>query len=107
MRGCQQVVGIVAAHVEGRLNGFQPEVVEDASGHADLLVHDTGQESIALPMIMSGMDYPDFPVPLGIFREIERPSYDDLVASQVDQARAQREPDLASLIAGTETWEVE
>ncbi len=89
-----------------RLDGFRPEVVENAPADAELLVHDTGQDSIALPMILSGMDHPDFPVPLGVFRQVERATYDELVTAQVEQARDRAEPDLAALVAGSETWEV-
>ena len=88
-----------------RLNGFLPEVV-NASGGDDLLVHDTGRDSIALPTILSGMDYPEFPVPLGIFRQVERDTYDGLVAAQVESARDGAEPDLEALITGAETWDV-
>ena len=89
-----------------RLNGFQPEVVENPMSDDDLLVHDTGRQDIALPMILSGMDYPDFPVPLGVFRQVERETYDRLVAQQIDVARDRAEPDLEALIAGPETWTV-
>ena len=89
-----------------RLNGFQPEAVENPMSDDELLVHDTGRDDIALPMILSGMDYPDFPVPLGVFRQIERETYDGLVAEQVDVARDRAEPDLEALIAGPETWNV-
>ena len=89
-----------------RLNGFQPEVVENPLSDDDLLVHDTGRTDIALPMILSGMDYPEFPVPLGIFRQVERETYDGLVAEQVEVAKHRAEPDLEALIAGPETWSV-
>ena len=89
-----------------RLNGFQPEVVENPLSDDDLLVHDTGRTDIALPMILSGMDYPEFPVPLGIFRQVERETYDGLVAEQVEVAKDRAEPDLEALIAGPETWSV-
>lgn len=89
-----------------RLNGFQPEVVENPMSDDELLVHDTGRDDIALPMILSGMDYPDFPVPLGVFRQVQRETYDGLVAEQVEVARDRAEPDLEALIAGPETWNV-
>ena len=89
-----------------RLNGFQAEVVENPMSDDELLVHDTGREDIALPMILSGMDYPDFPVPLGVFRQVERETYDGLVAGQVDVAKDRAAPDLEALIAGPETWSV-
>ncbi len=46
-------------------------------------------------------------VPVGIFRSVQRPTYDDLVRAQVETARTDDpEPDLASLIAGSDTWTI-
>jgi 2-oxoglutarate ferredoxin oxidoreductase subunit beta len=48
-------------------------------------------------------------VPVGVFRSVERPAYDDLVREQVEIARAGAVPsdeDLAALIAGKDTWTV-
>jgi 2-oxoglutarate/2-oxoacid ferredoxin oxidoreductase subunit beta len=43
-------------------------------------------------------------VPLGVFRAVERASYDDLVQSQLDEARG--DGDLAALVASGDTWQV-
>jgi 2-oxoglutarate/2-oxoacid ferredoxin oxidoreductase subunit beta len=43
-------------------------------------------------------------VPLGVFRSVERDSYDELVQAQLDAAG--REPDLAGLVASGDTWDV-
>jgi 2-oxoglutarate/2-oxoacid ferredoxin oxidoreductase subunit beta len=46
-------------------------------------------------------------VPIGIFRQVERPTYDDQVRAQLDEARgAQGDGDLAALLAGHDTWSV-
>ena len=47
--------------------------------------------------------------PIGIFRDVERPAYDDLVRGQVELEVTQRDPDLglAELIAGSDTWTVD
>ncbi len=46
-------------------------------------------------------------VPIGIFRQVERPTYDDLVRGQISAAiAAEGEGDMAQLIAGTDTWTV-
>jgi len=48
--------------------------------------------------------------PIGIFRQVERPTYDDLARAQIGAAREQAPGDvdarLASLIAGGDTWTV-
>ncbi|NDL57659.1 thiamine pyrophosphate-dependent enzyme [Phytoactinopolyspora mesophila] len=46
--------------------------------------------------------------PIGIFRQVERPTYGDLMNDQVDHAiESQGTGDLATLIAGRDTWTVE
>jgi 2-oxoglutarate ferredoxin oxidoreductase subunit beta len=45
--------------------------------------------------------------PIGIFRQVSRPTYDDLARQQVTTARAASgDGDLAALIAGGDTWTV-
>ena len=90
-----------------RLNGFQPEVVENAAGDDGLLVHDTKQQNLSLANILVGMDYPEFPVPIGVFRDVDGPVYDQLVQEQVDAARAKGPGDLAAILHAGETWVVD
>ena len=42
--------------------------------------------------------------PIGVFRDVERPVYDELMAEQLEAARAQREGDLARLLSSGDTW---
>ena len=45
--------------------------------------------------------------PIGVLRDIKRPSYDRLMREQLDQVIAKDGPgDLAKLILGKDTWEV-
>jgi 2-oxoglutarate ferredoxin oxidoreductase subunit beta len=45
-------------------------------------------------------------VPVGVFRDIEAPTFDELVERQVEDARAKGTPDFQSLLRGSDTWEV-
>jgi 2-oxoglutarate ferredoxin oxidoreductase subunit beta len=50
-------------------------------------------------------------VPVGVFRDITRPTYDDLVREQVDHAITTgggppTDDDIAALLAGNDTWTV-
>lgn len=50
-------------------------------------------------------------MPIGIFRDVHRPAYDDQVREQVDGARAAAggratDDTLADLLAGSDTWTV-
>jgi 2-oxoglutarate ferredoxin oxidoreductase subunit beta len=44
--------------------------------------------------------------PIGVFRSVSRPSYDELMADQIQRARSGGKGDLAALLAGNDTWEV-
>ena len=90
---------------EGRLEIVEVgEVGEDA-----LLVHDEGHEDPGLAFMLSRLAVkgPMSPTPIGVFRNVQRPVYDDLMAEQLDRARAkQGEGDLAALLTGGDTWQL-
>ncbi|MFZ9767432.1 MAG: 2-oxoacid:ferredoxin oxidoreductase subunit beta [Candidatus Limnocylindrus sp.] len=97
-----------------RLNGLQPEVVtigENGITVADLWVHDETDPDATRTQILSRMWWPDFPVPVGVFRRVPRPTHDQLLIAQIDGAKAARAAkgpvDLQKLLASGETWTVE
>jgi 2-oxoglutarate ferredoxin oxidoreductase subunit beta len=83
-----------------RLNGTTPEVVELGKGitEDDLLFHDERTPEPTHAYLLSRMRQPEFPEPIGVFRAIEKPTYDVLVNEQMSKAIAQKgEGDLAAL----------
>jgi 2-oxoglutarate/2-oxoacid ferredoxin oxidoreductase subunit beta len=93
-----------------RLRGLQPEVVQLGDGvtESDLLVHDEAAPDPYLAFMLSRMWWPDFPVPVGVFRDVSRPTHDELLTAQIDKAIAQRgQGDLAELLRSGEAWTVE
>ena len=44
--------------------------------------------------------------PIGIFRDVERPVYDDLMAEQLAAARDKQEGDIAALLHAGDTWTI-
>jgi 2-oxoglutarate/2-oxoacid ferredoxin oxidoreductase subunit beta len=81
-----------------------------AGGEAELLVHDAHAEDPSVAFALSRIADPTTlqDTPIGIFRDIARPSYDQLVNTQVDQAvERQGRGDLAQLLAGNDTWTLE
>mgnify|MGYP000663099388 FL=1 len=97
-----------------RLNGLQPEVVtigESGVTTADLWVHDETDPDATRTQILSRMWWPDFPVPVGVFRRVPRPTHDQLLVEQIEGAKAARAAkgpvDLQKLLASGETWTVE
>jgi len=89
-----------------RLNGLHPEVAMNAESDDGLLVHDAASDSLAFANMLSEMDYPAFPVPVGVFRDIDAPTYDGLVARQVETAMAKGRGKIEDLLIEGETWEV-
>src|SRR5262249_36859058 len=75
-----------------RLRGLHPEVVQLGNGitEDDLLVHDEKAEDPYLAFMLSRMFYPEFPVPVGVLRAIERPTHDQLMTEQISGAVAKQ-----------------
>ncbi len=44
--------------------------------------------------------------PIGVFRDVERPVYDELMDDQLRNAREQKEGELAGLLGGGDTWTI-
>ncbi|MSR60529.1 MAG: 2-oxoacid:ferredoxin oxidoreductase subunit beta [Planctomycetaceae bacterium] len=93
-----------------RLNGMHPEVVElgKGVGEDDLLFHDEKATEPSLAFLLSRMKYPDFPEPMGIFRAVEAPIYDEQVALQVETAiKKQGAGNFDELFNSGDTWNVD
>jgi len=94
-----------------RLNGLNPEVVELGKGISedDLLFHDERAPEPSLAYLLSRMRYEDgFPEPIGVFRAIDAPRYDEEFNRQIEQARQTRGVgDLNKLFSSGETWTVQ
>jgi 2-oxoglutarate/2-oxoacid ferredoxin oxidoreductase subunit beta len=79
-----------------------------ADGQDTLLTHDAHRADPSYAFALSRLDTADFRhTPVGVFRQVEQASYDQLMAEQIDTARSRSGPgDLAALLAGNDTWEV-
>ena len=85
------------------------EAVEVARADPDTLItHDAHRADPSYAFALSRLDTSDFRhTPVGVFRQVEQASYDQLMAEQIDTARSRSGPgDLAALLAGNDTWEV-
>ncbi|MBI1826274.1 MAG: 2-oxoacid:ferredoxin oxidoreductase subunit beta [Planctomycetes bacterium] len=92
-----------------RLHGMNPEIVELGGDikEDDLLFHDEKQVEPSLAYLLSRMHFPEFPEPMGVFRAVERPTYEDMLMGQVDAAvRAKGPGKLEDLYDDGETWVV-
>jgi 2-oxoglutarate/2-oxoacid ferredoxin oxidoreductase subunit beta len=94
-----------------RLNGFNPEVVSLTEGFStsDLWVHD--ESDIYKAQILTRMfDDPKIPGhlprPFGVFYQTNRHAYEDVMAMQIQEAKAKKPADLDKLLRGSETWTI-
>ncbi len=94
-----------------RLNGMKFEVVQigvDGITEADIQVHDETRDDPSIAFLLSRMEWPEYPVPIGVLRAVKRPTYDALMQEQIDQARAaEGEGKLSDLFLEGDTWTVE
>jgi 2-oxoglutarate/2-oxoacid ferredoxin oxidoreductase subunit beta len=85
------------------------EVVDAGEvGEEALLVHDVAaaEPTTAFALGRLGHGRPG-PLPIGVFRAVERPVYDDLMAAQIEGARRERgEGDLEALLHAGDTWQI-
>ena len=94
-----------------RLNGLQPEVVtvgEAGVTEDDIHTHDASDPSPAYAYLLTQMQHPEYPTPMGVFRDVELPTYDDSLETQMKSALSTKGPgSLQHLLRGTEYWDVE
>jgi 2-oxoglutarate ferredoxin oxidoreductase subunit beta len=85
------------------------DVVEVASvGEENLLLHDEHASEPSLAFALSRLTLRELDsTPVGIFRDVERPVYDDLMSEQLEAATEQSGAgDLDALIRSGDTWEI-
>ncbi|MBX6372158.1 MAG: 2-oxoacid:ferredoxin oxidoreductase subunit beta [Acidothermus sp.] len=73
-----------------------------------VVVHDAHHPDPTLAFALSRLAQPDLAMtPIGIFRDVDRPVYEDMLADQIEQAVArQGRGDLAALLASGDTWTI-
>jgi len=93
-----------------RLNGMMPEVVELGKGitEDDLLFHDEKAPEPSLAYLLTRMRHPEFPEPMGVFRAVDTPRYDEELNRQVAEAQATSgRGTLEQLLNSGETWVID
>ena len=90
-----------------RLDGFKPIIVslEDCSID-DLWVHDE-KDRVKAGLLTRFFDA-DFPRPFGVFYYEDRPTYEDALVQQIDDAMKQKgQGNLDDLLKGSNTWTID
>ena len=87
------------------VDGSAEIVSADADG---LLVHDPGHTEPSVAFALSRLTWETVgAVPMGVFRDVARPVYDDGIAEQIREAKERRgEGDLQALLLSGDTWTV-
>ncbi len=74
----------------------------------DILVHDAHAKNPHMHWLLSNMQAPDYPVALGVIRDVESKSYDQLMIEQIEQVQAESPIKcMDDLLNSGDTWEVE
>jgi 2-oxoglutarate ferredoxin oxidoreductase subunit beta len=83
------------------------EIIETETDEG-LVVHDEHAEHSSLAYALSRLSHtPHGPTPLGIFRDVERPVYDALMAEQIETTRREQgEGELGKLLHAGDTWSI-
>ena len=95
----------------GASGSLEPEVINvDESDRSEILIHDeaaSGTAGSALAFLLAQLETPDFPVPLGVFRSIDKPLYGELLDDQIVQAKNQLgRGDFFKHLHSGDTWKV-
>ncbi|HWC80880.1 MAG TPA: 2-oxoacid:ferredoxin oxidoreductase subunit beta [Pseudonocardiaceae bacterium] len=76
-------------------------------GKEKILVHDAAQTDPSTAFALSRLTGSDLAHTVtGVFRNVSRPTYDDLARDQVSKAKEAKQPDLQKLLNGKDTWTV-
>jgi 2-oxoglutarate ferredoxin oxidoreductase subunit beta len=95
-----------------RIHDGVPSVVTLADGDdpvaQGVAVHREHHESPAYAFALASLARPNFPLPIGVFRAVEKTTYESLLDQQVTSALAERgKGDLRKLLFAGDTWTVE
>lgn len=93
------------------MDGTKLKVVElgkDGYSADDVLTHDAHCKDTTLHCMLAAMKYPEYPVALGVIRDVDEPCiYDRMVTEQVDKVKASSSiRSVDDLLHSGDTWEV-
>ena len=93
-----------------KLHGFHPEIIQSANGNLnEALIHNEKTEDRGLAYVLGqmGIENPDLPVAFGVLRQVQKPTYQELLYKQEEQAKKKNpNPSLEEVLNAGDTWEV-
>ena len=92
--------------------GFGLKVVkigENGVKEEDILIHDAHCEDNTLQLKLAMMDNEHgFPVALGVIRDVEAPTYESCIYSQIDEVKGRKKyHSFTELLETNDTWTIE
>jgi 2-oxoglutarate ferredoxin oxidoreductase subunit beta len=93
-----------------RLNGLKPEVVKVGvdCGPDDLLIHDETLVDQTVATMFSRMVGPEFPEVMGVYRNVRRPCYEEMLGAAIEADIKKKGPGtVADLFKAEDIWTVE
>ena len=110
--GLNLAVGYIVNKLRDNLvqEGFGLKVVklgENGISEKDILVHDAHCMDNTLQLKLALMEGPDFPVALGVIRDVDAPTYNDAVEEQIEEVSAKKKyHNFKELLMTNDIWEV-
>jgi 2-oxoglutarate ferredoxin oxidoreductase subunit beta len=90
-----------------RMRGLKPIIVDLDKDYneKELLRHDQYCEDSTLANLLSGFDFPEFPVPMGVLRQVENSTYGEIIEQQIKtQIEKKGVGNFAELLRGNQVW---
>ncbi len=83
-------------------------VVPTAEAGDRIVIHDATRQDPTTAFALARLaPVPAGPTPIGVFRSVEAPVYDDMVRDQVEHAKASKQADLRELLDAGNVWDVD
>lgn len=90
--------------------GFGLKVVklgENGITEKDILIHDAHCLDNTLQLKLALMEGPDFPIALGVIRDVDAPTYNDAVEAQIEEVKSKKKyHNFEELLMTNDIWEV-
>ena len=90
--------------------GFGLKVVklgENGITEKDILIHDAHCPDNTLQLKLALMEGPDFPIALGVIRDVDAPTYNDAVEAQIEEVKSKKKyHNFEELLMTNDIWEV-
>ena len=83
------------------------KIGENGITEKDILVHDKHIENPLLHLLIANMNYPDFPIALGIIREVKTKTYEEKLEQQIESQKEKTNiKSIKDLLYSGNTWQV-